>query len=70
MWANTSTGDRTCKGKSTGAITGNCWKQQYSGTVEGIFRANTQVVVKEQGFMRVSSQVKVGIGTNPPVNKD
>ena len=60
-------------------IVGNC---KYSGTVEGIFRANTQIVVKEQGFMRVSPQVdvreqglvrvslqvKVGIGTNPPVN--
>ena len=24
VWTNTSTGDRTCKGKSTGTITGNC----------------------------------------------
>ena len=50
--------------------------------MEDIFRESTQVVVKEQefmrvspqvdvreqGFVRVSPQVKVGIGTNPPVN--
>ena len=83
MQVNTSTGDGTCEYKYTGAITRNSWKLcKYSSTVEGIFRANIQVVVKEQGFMRVSPQVdvreqgfvrvspqvKVRIGTNPPVN--
>ena len=47
-------------------IIGNCagalaqWK--------GFFRANMQVGVRGQGFMRVSPQVKVGIWANPPVN--
>ena len=35
---------------------------------QGFMRLSPQVDVREQGFVRVSPQVKVGIGTNPPVN--
>ena len=49
--------DRTREEKSTGTITGNCWKLcKYSGTVEGsLVRENTQVS-EGQGFVRISPQ--------------
>ena len=59
---NTSTKGRTCMGKSTGqlqGIIGNCAGVMAQGM--GFLRTNVQVGVREQGFTRVSPQVKVGM---------